>query len=503
VELIDLEDVAGSITQLETALADRGLDRIARAALGALYVETGQAQKAFDMLEPITLDDDAPASVLYNAWRAAALLGQGGARMMWLQRATQLEPVSPAGRLMGLMMGEQGAYTEALRLLRPWARTFPDDNEVRVAAAAAALQLERAPDAEELLADLPQDDPRVRLLWGKLLVLQGDPFGALATLKALPGDLDPELDLGRRRTMAQAHTIAGQAAEAIALLEGRVDDNPGVALQLSHALFQSGRVSQAAAVMEPFAKTVLSKDESLGGTLEANLTLEYGQLLNSLGRQLDALPYLERSAKLDPDNKLVWQNLGQSLNAAGRREEAKAALERFRQMTESEVPAVAKVAALRADAGDPTGRNLREALKKLGGGQTVEALKMARSEARLAPHDIRPKLVEAQILVSMELLDEALTVALGAIEISPDSADARYQKAVVHMARQELEQAEADFRIALGLAADHVATLNDLAVLLMVQDRQDEARPFLERALEINPRDRVAADNLEQISSTS
>jgi len=167
------------------------------------------------------------------------------------------------------------------------------------------------------------------------------------------------------------------------------------------------------------------------------------------------------------------------------------------------VPPVAKMAALRSDTGDPTGRNLREALKKLGSDKSVEALQMARSEARLAPHDVRPKLVEAQILVAMELLDEALTVADSAIEISPESADARYQKAVVHMARHELEQAEVDFRIALGLAADHVATLNDLAVLLMVQDRNDEARALLERALEINPRDRVAADNLQQISSTS
>ena len=172
-------------------------------------------------------------------------------------------------------------------------------------------------------------------------------------------------------------------------------------------------------------------------------------------------------------------------------------------MTESEVPPVAQAVALRDDTGDPTGRNLREALKKLGGGNAVEALKMARAEALLAPEDVRPKLVEAQILVAMELLDEAMAAAETAIEISPDSADARYQKGVVHMERRELEQAEADFRTALGLAADHLATLNDLAVLLMVQDRNDEARPLLERVLEINPRDQVAADNLEQISSPS
>ena len=499
--MIDLEDVAASIGRLEAAQASRGLGRIASATLGALYVETGQAQLALDILEPITLDDDAPAPVLYNAWRAAALLGQGGKKMRWLQRSTQLEPISPAGRLMGLMMGQQGAYAEALKLLRPWARAYPDDSEVRIAAAAAALQLERVPDAEELLADLPQSNPGVRLLWGKLLMLQGDPFGALATLKALPQDLAPKLDIGRRRTMAEAYTASGQATEAIALLEGRVGDDPGIALQLSHALFQSGNVIQAVAVIEPFAERIMREDANVGGRLEASLVLEYGQLLNTLGRQLDALPYLERSAHLDPQNKLVWQNLGQSLSAAGRREEAREAVTRFQQMTESEVPPVVQQAAVRADNSDPTGRNLREALKKLGSDRAVEALEMARSEAGLAPNDVRPRLVEAQILVAMDLLDEALRAAEGAIEIRPENADAHYQKGVVHMARDEREQAEAGFRAALALAADHVATLNDLAVLLMLEDRPDEARPLLERVLELNPRDRVAAGNLRQLDS--
>jgi len=499
--MVDFDDLGTTLARLEEARASRGLSHQAQAVLGALYLETGQAQQAWDLLEPLTLEEDTPAAVLYNAWRAAALLGQGGQRMQLLQRATQLEPLSPAGRLMGLMMGQRGAYAESLRLLRLWARAYPDDTEVRIAAAAAALQLERAPDAEELLADLPQDNPRVRLLWGKLLMLQGDPFGALATLKAMPEGLNEAVEMDRRRAMAQAYTISGQAGEAVALLEGKVGNDPRLALQLSHAQFASGDVAAAAETMRPFAEKVLEQDAAVGSSFEGSLALEYGQLLNSLGRQTEALPFLERASVLAADNKLVWQQLGQSLNAAGRRDEARAALARFREMTESEVPPVAQAAALRADTGDPTGRNLRDALKKLGSGDAVEALRMARTEGRLSPQDVRPKLVESQVLVAMELLDEALVVAESAIEISPDSADAHYQKGVVHMQRQELDEAEADFRSALGLAADHLATLNDLAVLLMVQERNEEARPLLERLLELNPRDQVAAGNLAQISS--
>jgi len=500
--LVDFDDMEATLARLESAQSARGLDPAAQATLGALYVEAGQAQKAFDLLEPLSLEEDAPAAVLYNAWRAAALLGQGQERIQLLQRATQLEPVSPAGRLMGLMLGQRGAYGESLKLLRPWARQNPGDTEVRIAAAAAALQIERAPDAEEMLADLPQDNPRVRLLWGKLLVQQGDPYGALATLKALPSDINPALDSDRRRTMALAYTTSGQAAEAVALLEGRVNNDPGIALQLSHAQFKSGKVEDAAATIRPFADAVLSQDETAGSELlAASLTLEYGQLLNSLGRAEEALPYLERSAKLNPNNKLAWQHLGQSLNAAGRRDEARAALTRFQEMTESEVPAVAQEVALRADVADPTGRNLRDALKVLAKDDPVEALRLVREEAELSPSDVRPLLLEARILVGMDLMDEALTAAEKAVSVDSASADARYQRGVVRMGRQELDLAEADLRAALDLTANHVAAMNDLAVLLMVQDRNPEARNLLERVLEINPQDALAADNLAQLDS--
>lgn len=498
--MVNFEDIEGTLARLEAARSERGLDAVAQATLGALYVETGQAQKAFDLLEPLSLEEDTPAAVLYNTWRAAALLGQGQERIQLLQRATQLEPVSPAGRLMGLMLGQRGAYGESLMLLKPWARTNPGDTEARIAAAAAALQINRAPDAEEMLADLPQDSPRVRLLWGKLLVQQGDPHGALATLKALPDDINPALDVDRRRTMAQAYTISGQAAEAVALLEGRVNNDPGIALQLSHAQFKSGNVAAAASTLKPFAEAVIAQGDSNDTQLAASLTLEYGQLLNSLGRAQDALPYLERSAALNPDNKLVWQHLGQSLNAAGRRDEARDALTRFQEMTENEVPAVAKEVALRADAADPTGRNLREALKKLADDE-VEALRMVREEAALSPDDVRPRLLEARILSGMGLMDEALAAADLALAIDPANPDAHYQRGVVRMGRQEIELAEGDFRDALALAADHLPSMNDLAVLLMVSQRNDEARQLLERVLEINPQDALAADNLAQLDS--
>jgi Flp pilus assembly protein TadD len=41
--------------------------------------------------------------------------------------------------------------------------------------------------------------------------------------------------------------------------------------------------------------------------------------------------------------------------------------------------------------------------------------------------------------------------------------------------------------------------MNDLAVLLITQKKTDEARKLLEEVLRINPQDKTAAANLEQI----
>ena len=83
--------------------------------------------------------------------------------------------------------------------------------------------------------------------------------------------------------------------------------------------------------------------------------------------------------------------------------------------------------------------------------------------------------------------------------MAPEYADGFYQRAVVHMAMQQFDDAESDFRRALDLAPDHAASLNDYAVLLMHRKRNEEARELLERVLELNPNDKLVAGNLRQL----
>ena len=502
-DLLSSGQMSEAIAALEQLTATEPDNDQARAILGGLYAETGRAAEALELLTPLADPETADPAVLYNAGRAALRLGRIDEAAAYLARSAGAAPDSPARRELGLLRGRQGLYDEAFILLMPWARANPEDTEARLAAALSAIQLERVPDAEELLSDMPQENPGVRLLWGKLLIMKGDPWGAMGTLTPLLETAGDETSLDLRRTLAQAHLLVGQADEAIELLEGRVGNDPGLALQLSHAHYQTGDVAGALATMKPFAEPLTDQGEEIApgaqASLAASIAIEYGNLLIADGRAADALPYLEIGTQLAPENKLGWKGLGQSLAAVGRREEAKEALNRFQEITHSEVPPAAKEMALEADIEDPTGRRLREAMRLLAQGRPEEALAVTRREIQMAPEDHRSRLVESRILLALDRNTEAVSVAEATLAQVPENADAHYQHGVVMMATGDLERAETDFRRALSLSPDHTAAMSDLAVLLMQQGGGAEARQLLNRVLELRPGDPVATRNLEQL----
>jgi len=503
-QAIALNDSAGpavTLEFLETARAKEELSLPAEALLGALLLAAGRAGDAYATLEPISRLGDAPPALLFNAWRAAAMTGQGDARVDLLERASALDPISPAARELGLIRGRENRLQEAYILLAPWARAFPNDYQARLAAAHAALQLGRVPEAEEMLSDLPPEIPQVSLLQGKILFHRGDPYGALATLATLGdgSDLPPSMDLDRRKTMANAYIVVGQGAEAVGLLEGHTGTDPGLILVLVRAQSQSGDIAGALAAITPLAREVARDPGAFAPRLAAGILFQYGSQLNATGSQQEAIEPLQLATELQPDNEMMWQALGQALAVSGRREEATAALERFNQLAQSAVPATVQQAQLERDIDDSTVVQLREAMRLAGRDQLSEGLEVARTERRMAPGDPRVPMVESQILIRLERLDEALVAAEDAIDMAPDYADTHYQRSVVLMVLRRLDEAESGFRRVLELAPDHTAAMNDYAVLLMFLERNDEARPLLERALEFNPDDVLASRNLQSL----
>ena len=494
-------DLAAAISVLEAAGSGRPQ---VDAMLGTLYIQAGRASEGYQRLAPLARLADADPGVLYNAGRAAFELGQfDEAREFWA-RSAQLAPSSPATRDLGLLLAAGGDCRAAYVHLQPWALARADDLAAQFAAATCAVELERAPEAEHFLSGLPQEDDRIKLLWGKLLLLKGDPWGALAMLKPLAEASPSTIDPGLRQMMAEGYLTVGQSSSAIEMLEGHVGGDPTLALLLTDAYYQSGDLDRAIATIEPIASPLATSDPAasrLDDSMIAAVLVEYGRLLVLAGRHQDALPALALGTRLSPNDPRGWQPFGQALSGAGRTEEASQALQRFQDLTAASERRSLDQAEL--DAADPTGREIRRGFILARSGSPEAALAIAQQENALAPNDFRPLLLASTALLILDQTDEALQSVELALQLAPDNADAYYQRGVIQMNLGNSEGAESDFRQAITISPDHIAALNDLAILLLFKGAQDEAQGLLERVLELRPDDQLALENLAKIRATS
>jgi len=504
--LADIEtgDTAAAIARLETLLQSGKAGDPAVAVLGAIYLETGDAAAAAATLKPLAESQNPDPAVLYNYGRATAVLGDVAVAERSLERSASLAPGSPASRELGLLRIARGDYFSAYLQLRPWVLAHPDDTRARVAAALCAVELERPADASRLLSDLTQENPLVRLLWARTQLMKQDPWGAIALLRPSVEDAPADLEMDMRRVLAEAMLETENGQAAIELLDGRVTADPYLAALLARAQTFVGENQAALETLQPFVESMadhegvdLSDSERAA---RAEVLFCYGELLSSRsGRAASGLPYLERAVGLDPLNPDKWKSLGELRMEAGMMEAGRAAAQRAESLADGAVQQQAGMQ-LGNNPEDVTARQLEQALRLASVDLMDEALEVVQRELQLAAaEDPRPALLEINLLLRLDRVDEAQQAAQRMVERFPGSADVYYQKAVVEVARNDLEAAGASFRHTLELSPRHLAALNDLAVLLIQTGDLEEARRMLEMLLELRPDDEVARRNLEAI----
>ena len=493
-------DLSGAIATIEELCAAGDAPDAAYAALGALYVEAGDPERAMEALRPLIDRERADAGVLYNAGRAAEALGRPEEAANHYRRSLSIQPRSPALRSLGMMLGRHGYAAEAYAFLQPWTNANPNDLDARVAAVAGAIALERAPEAEALLEGLPGDDPGVKMLRAQLLLQQADPWGAINELQAVAAEPPPDLEGGIRRTLARAYLVVGEAEGALEQMEPIKDAGPSDAVLLASAYFQAGRMEQAIAALAPYAEPLLtSPPPEAPPPVARDIVLEYGRYLHSSGDAARAVPFLRLASELDPEKPDAFQALGQALAASGERDLATEALERFQALSKDADDEVASVGQRRRDIADPTGREVREALELAATGEVDAALEILAREAQLASTDPRPAYAASSILLDAGRNEEALAAADQALATAPGRADSLYQRGAVLMSLDRLADAEDMFRRALRDQPDHPAVLSDLAVLLMTTNRDEEAIEHLEELLQMRPDDPLARSHLERL----
>lgn len=416
-------DLAGAIALLEPLRGQAGAHPAALSLLGALYLQADRPGDALAVLGPLADTEAAGPLILDNAGRAALLLGETARGERYLERAVEKARVSPASRELGLLRGRQGRPVDSYKLLRPWALAHPEDREARLAAAFGALELHRAPEARELLEGLPADEPRARLLRGRLQLEEGDPPGAIATLTPLLGG-PPGLDADVRRFLAEALSAVGDSDEAVKLLAGRTGQDRDLALLLARAQYQSGNPADAAATLEPIARDLLAREPKTPGerVFAAEIALEHGRALVGLSKWPEAVAALEKATAWNPSEPQGWQLLGQAQLAAGRREDATRSLAKLREIQSGKSNAQ-QVTDKEKGRQDPTARNLQQARDLAAQGRTDEALTLLRQEADLAGSDPRPRIAEATLLLSLGRPQEALQAVEAGLRAAPGNQE--------------------------------------------------------------------------------
>jgi predicted Zn-dependent protease len=517
VKLVQAGDAAGALVKLQALEKDPAVTPPVRSLLGALYLQINRPKEALAALQPLADSENAEPAVLYNAGRAAILSGNVDAGRLYLTRSVLKEPASPAARDLGFLTAREGRVVEAYSMLRPWALRNPKDTDARLMAASLALQLERPDAAAELIQGLPETEPALRLLRGKILVQKKDGPGAVAILRPLLANHPQGMDLEIRRNLAEAELLAGNAAEAVKLIEGHTTGHPTVALLLAKAQRKAGNAAAALATLKPLADQLPTNANEMGDPRPAaGIALEYGTLLLEAGKAQEAGPFLERSTLYYPRNPEAWKALAKALEASGRTEDASKALAQAVEAAKPPMKPAGAGAAPSAQGGTasaasgsgtgaatpepPLGEGLQNALRLMGQGQIEPALTAVRQEAGISK-DPRAKLLEVRLLLQLKRPEEALKAAEAAVQSDPNNPDYLYLRGVAAMGQQRWSSAEQDLRKVLQLSPQHTGAMNDLAVLLMNLNKKDEAMKLLQQVLQINPQDRMAAANLQRLQS--
>jgi Flp pilus assembly protein TadD len=508
--LVRKGDVAGAVAILEALRKEGTAEPPHLSLLGALYVEQDRAAEAMAILRPLAAPEDADPAILYNAGRAAQMMRNAPEAQRYYERSVAKVPMSPATRELGLLLSRQGKVVEAYRYLRPWSMSDANDLEVRIIAATLALRLERPAEADEILSGLPEKEPAIQLLRAQARIQRGDGKGALAILQPIEKDHPADLDLEVRRTMAEAHLAANDPASAIKVLDGYAAGHPSLLLIQAKAQRLSGDSKAAMATLKPLADKIPDDPKVLGDPRPAaGVAVEYGRLLLAGKDVQGAVPMLEKATRLYPSSREAWEVYAEALAAAGRAQDAAGARQKAKEIADAAAsrpaaaPAASAASAAQAPAapagGEQLSPNLSEALRQMAAGQTDKALEAVRKEVAAAPANPRARTLEVQLLLRQKRFQEALRAAESAVAADPKNPDFVYLRGASQIALQHVPEAEKDLRRTLEMSPQHIAAMNDLAVVMMLQKKPSEAQKLLEKVLALNPNDATAKASLENL----
>jgi Flp pilus assembly protein TadD len=234
-----------------------------------------------------------------------------------------------------------------------------------------------------------------------------------------------------------------------------------------------------------------------------------GLLYHQTGRTQLALPLIERSLALRPQNKLFLTNAGLIYQAVGDWKKAEAAYRALTKLTPqddaswqhlgralmeqgnvNEAEQAYRKATALSGSNPEHWKNLGITLLKLARpGDVEEAVRCFRKAIAAAPDDAEGHNNLGIALGLLNRRDEALAAARTAIKLDPRSWQPWLNLAQIHLTNDEVESALDVYQQGIELAADKDMFNITLGHTLNLMGKFDTAVTFFRRAYEKNPRD--------------
>lgn len=355
----------------------------------------------------------------------------------------------PDERLMSLtaVLGEEPDADAANEVMRDLAEPYEDESAAaNYAMAVIALQANELEDARtfaEKALDLEPEDQlatRTRLLYGRILMLEGDEDGAIEYVARIIGD-DPRPDPSARMELALLMLSAGRDDDALS--------------QVNQIQYETGSNAEALRLMA----IINFRKENLDAARE-----DFEDLLASGQYTMDALYYLARIADYRGDSDR--------------------AVRLYSGVTQGSHAVLAQRRAAGLIAMD--GKAPAKALDQLD--------EFAREQPQFAIDTLQSK---AQLLTALGRHDEALEYYDRLLDYRSDDESIVLGRAELLLRMDKLDESIAEYRNAVKRWPDSALSLNALGYTLADRtDRFREAEKLIRKAIELDPDNPAIIDSL-------
>ena len=506
--LAGLRDLDAAVEQIEEAInVDRDFT-LGYANLGALEAARGDREAAEAALRRAV--QIAPKSPLAHSALANYLLAAGNrdeARTE-LKAALALDPESAmVNKTLAMLHIAQNQLPEA----EPYLRTYANSTgtiEARLLLADYYARTRKAADAVPILNEVekePRGSVPATLRLAALDFADGRRAEAHAQIEGI---------LSRQKQNEQA--LAAKAE--LLLLEGKKQEALTVATTLvenspkwARGHFVRGTVLESTGQIDDAINAFQDVLRTAPASTAAQVRL--ARLFMLRGRFAEALPLTQQLVKAQPRSAPVHLLYAQALVRTGDLTNAERELVSLAKFAPSSADVHAWLGLLYEARRDTARarRSFQTALDlqpdsdlALGGLVSVDLAEnragagLARVEAQLAknPKDPGLLMISARTHLAMRDLPKAEAAYRRLLEVNPNDLDAYNRLGAIYVSQKRLDEARRAFEDMARYEKTPVVAETLIGTILVQQNRTTEARKHFERALQLDPRAAVAANNL-------